>query len=48
LDWKQKPELLRKLGKNSRKLAESTYDESILTKKFVDIVNSLSIASRKR
>lgn len=45
LDWKQKPEMMKKMGMNGRRLAETTYDESILTRKFADIVNSLKVKS---
>ncbi len=38
--WKNSPELMLTMGKNSRKLAESVYDKSILSKKFVDIIKS--------
>lgn len=42
LEWKQNPQLQETMGKNARKLAETTYDESILTRKFVDIVNNIN------
>lgn len=38
--WKDNPELLTKLGSNSRKLAENTYDKSILSQKFVDLIGN--------
>ncbi len=38
LRWKDEPILLKEMGMNGRKLAESTYDKSILTKKFVNTV----------
>lgn len=38
LRWKDTPQLIKEMGANGRKLAETTYDKSILTKKFVDTV----------
>src|SRR5690606_17597103 len=43
LDWKAKPEILKQMGLNSRQLAEKTYDESILTKKFAGIIKGLDL-----
>jgi glycosyltransferase involved in cell wall biosynthesis len=42
LEWKENKELLDRMGKNARKLAETTYDKSILCKKFVSIVHSIT------
>ena len=42
LEWKENKELLDRMGKNARKLAETTYDKSILCKKFVSIVHSIN------
>ena len=42
MHWKNHPHLLKAMGENSRKLAETTYDESILTKKFASIINTLN------
>ena len=42
MGWTDDPELTAQLGKNARKLAETTYDKSILCKEFVQVVNSLS------
>ncbi len=36
--WKNCPAILTELGKNARRLAETEYDKSILTKKFVKII----------
>lgn len=38
-DWSLAPDVIRRLGENARKLAETEYDKSILTKKFLTIVN---------
>ena len=37
----KQPEVCKEMGLNSRKLAETKYDKSILCKKFVDVVESL-------
>lgn len=37
------PEVMIQMSSNSRKLAEEKYDKSILSKKFVEVVNSLNI-----
>jgi len=37
--WKTKPELMEEMCKNSRNLAETKYDKSILTKKFVKTIS---------
>lgn len=37
-EWKGNPELLEKLGKNARILAENKYDKTLLTKQFVEII----------
>jgi glycosyltransferase involved in cell wall biosynthesis len=42
MSWKNDPHLLKVMGENSRKLAETTYDESILTKNFASIINTLN------
>lgn len=47
LGWKENPGILKVMGQNSRKLAETTYDKSILTRKFADIINSLDIKSKQ-
>lgn len=39
----QNPDVMIQMGSNSRKLAEDKYDKSILTQKFVAIVNSLNL-----
>ena len=39
----QNPEVVTNMGVNSRKLAEEKYDKSILSKKFVEVVNGLAI-----
>ncbi len=39
---KENPEIGVKMGRNGRNLAETEYDKSILCKKFVDVVDSLS------
>jgi glycosyltransferase involved in cell wall biosynthesis len=41
LKLKESPQVLKKMGLNSRRLAETEYDKSILCKKFADIVDSL-------
>ncbi|MDR6370474.1 glycosyltransferase involved in cell wall biosynthesis [Chryseobacterium bernardetii] len=38
LHLKDNPELVKKMGQNARKLAETVYDKSILCKKFVDVI----------
>lgn len=38
---KQNPEEINKMGQESRKLAESKYDKSLLCQEFVDVVNKL-------
>lgn len=38
----QNPKTIIEMGKNSRKLAETVYDKSILTKQFVDTVQNVS------
>lgn len=43
LDLKESPQLRKKMGINSRKLAETEYDKSILCEKFVSVVNSIKI-----
>lgn len=43
LDLKESPQLLKKMGINSRKLAETEYDKSILCEKFASVVNSIKI-----
>lgn len=42
MEWKNQPNLLKIMGDNSRKLAETTYDESILTKRFASIINTFN------
>jgi len=42
MEWKNHPNLLKIMGDNSRKLAETTYDESILTKRFASIINTFN------
>ncbi|WGK64713.1 glycosyltransferase family 4 protein [Croceiramulus getboli] len=39
--------LLDKLGRNSRKLAETTYDKSILCNKFADVISSTLLSIEK-
>src|SRR5690554_3946986 len=39
---KENPETVEKMGENSRILAETVYDKSILTKQFVDTVQNVS------
>jgi len=41
LDLKNNPELVRQMGKNARKLAESTYDKTILCAQFGKVVQDL-------
>ncbi|WP_339839811.1 glycosyltransferase family 4 protein [uncultured Maribacter sp.] len=43
LDLKESPQLRKKMGINSRKLAETEYDKSILCEKFASVVNSIKI-----
>lgn len=38
IDWKNNPTLMNQMGENSRKLAETKYDKSILSKEFVRII----------
>lgn len=38
----ENPEVCEEMGVNSRKVAESKYDKSILCKKFVDVVEKLN------
>jgi len=40
---KNNPELNKELGRNSRKLAETVYDKSILCMEFVNVVHSLDL-----
>ena len=40
---RENPEIARAMGENSRKLAETTYDKSILCEQFADIVDSLPV-----
>ena len=40
---KNNPELNKELGRNSRRLAESVYDKSILCRDFVNVVHSLEL-----
>lgn len=46
LEWKGQPDHLRKMGANARTLAETTYDESILTRKFADIIKRLNLKNK--
>ncbi len=39
---KEHPEVVIEMGRNSRKLAETEYDKSILTERFVDIVENMN------
>lgn len=43
LRLKQSPETIRRMGLNSRKLAETEYDKSILCTKFANVVEMLNI-----
>lgn len=43
MEWKSQPEKLINMGINARKLAETTYDESILTRKFADIIKKIEL-----
>tara|TARA_R110002167_G_scaffold129337_18_gene312238 strand:+ start:4280 stop:5476 length:1197 start_codon:yes stop_codon:yes gene_type:complete len=43
MDLKQSPALLQKMGLNSRKLAETEFDKSILCDKFASVVTALNI-----
>ena len=43
LELKNSPERLKIMGENSRKLAETVYDKSILCEQFADVVDSLKI-----
>ena len=38
IEWRNNPDLLKKMGRNSRRLAEKKYDKSILTKQFIEII----------
>jgi len=38
---KNSPDLVTEMGKNSRKLAETKFDKSILCKKFVEVIDSV-------
>lgn len=38
LHLKENPELVKSMGQNARKLAETVYDKSILCKKFVEVI----------
>lgn len=38
IKWKSNPSLLLKMGINSRKLAETVYDKSILSKEFAELI----------
>lgn len=38
---KQNPRVVKNMGENARKLAERRYDKSILSKQFVNVINSL-------
>lgn len=39
---KNKPDLVNEMGRNARKLAETTYDKSILCKQFVRVIENVS------
>jgi len=41
IKWSRKREKVLEMGRNSRKLAEKVYDKSILSKKFVSIMDKL-------
>ena len=41
LNLKNNPETCKKMGLNSRKLAETKYDKSILCREFAEVVASL-------
>lgn len=43
---KDSPELRAKMAKNSRRLAETKYDKSILTQEFVDAVHKVEISKK--
>lgn len=44
--WKNEPAIIHEMGVNSRKLAETTYDKSILSKQFIKILcNHINIVS---
>ena len=38
---KENPEIVKKMGRNARLLAETKYDKSILCKKFADVIESV-------
>ena len=42
----ENPEICKQMGQNSRILAETTYDKSILCGKFADLVNNLNISEK--
>ncbi len=39
-NWKNNPQLVKKMGDASRNLAETVYDKSILCRKFIEVINS--------
>lgn len=47
IEWEKNPELLNRMGVNGRELAQREYDKSILTQKFVNIVNDKIFATQK-
>ena len=40
IKWKKEPQLIKEFGANARKLAETVYDKSILSKQFVEIIKA--------
>jgi glycosyltransferase involved in cell wall biosynthesis len=48
LRLKESPELLLQMGKNSRKLAETVFDKSILCDQFVKAVDRVEVKKRHK
>ncbi len=47
MDWESNADLVKTMGANARRLAETTYDKSILCNEFVEVVNDLEPKRKK-